>query len=92
MRRSEQRRLYTSGRRLVRKVLALAILAASITACSKTKEGDLEVEKPVVGTVTDTLNIPSVDVTTDTMQVTVPNVEVKKDTATIKVPKVEIKR
>jgi hypothetical protein len=76
----------------VRKVLALAILAASITACSKTKEGDLEVEKPVVGTVTDTLNVPSVDVTTDTAQVTVPDIDVNKDTANIKVPKVEVKK
>ena len=76
----------------MRKVLALAILAASITACSKTKEGDLEVEKPVVGTVTDTLNVPSVDVTTDTAKVTVPDIDVNKDTANIKVPKVEVKR
>ena len=65
----------------MRKVLALAILAASITACSKTKEGDLEVEKPVVGTVTDTLNVPSVDVTTDTAKVTVPDIDINKDTA-----------
>ena len=56
----------------------MAILAVSITACSKTKEGDLEVEKPVVGTVTDTLNVPSVEVTTDSMMVKVPKVEVKK--------------
>ena len=76
----------------MRKLLALAILAGSITACSKTKEGDLEVEKPVVGTVTDTLNIPSVDVTTDSATVAVPKVEVKKDSATIKVPKIEIKK
>ncbi len=66
------------GRRHVRKLLAMAILAASITACSKTKEGDLEVEKPVIGTVTDTLNVPSVDITTDSMMVKVPKVEVKK--------------
>ena len=76
----------------MRKILALAILAASITACSKTKDGDLEVEKPVVGTVTDTLNVPSVDVTTDTAKVMVPDIDVKKDTANIKVPKVEVKR
>ena len=76
----------------MRKVLALAILAASITACSKTKEGDLEVEKPVVGTVTDTLNVPSVDVTTDTAKVTVPDIDINKDTAAIKVPKVEVKK
>lgn len=92
MRRRERRNFFTPGGRLVRKILALAILAASITACSKTKEGDLEVEKPVVGTVTDTLNVPSVDVTTDTAKVTVPNVDIHKDTANIKVPKVEIKK
>ncbi len=76
----------------MRKLFALAILAASITACSKTESGDLEVEKPVVGTVTDTLNVPSVDVTTDTAKVTVPDIDINKDTATIKVPKVEVKR
>lgn len=76
----------------MRKILVLAILAASVTACSKTKEGDLEVEKPVVGTVTDTLNVPSVDVTTDTAKVTVPDIDVKKDTVGIKVPKVEVKK
>ena len=76
----------------MRKLLAMAILAASITACSKTKDGDLEVEKPVIGTVTDTLNVPSVDVTTDSMKVAVPKVEVKKDSAMIKVPKVTIKK
>jgi len=76
----------------VRKIIAMAILAASITACSKTKDGDLEVEKPVVGTVTDTLNVPSVDVTTDTAKVAVPDIDINKDTASIKVPKVEIKR
>lgn len=62
----------------MRKLLAMAILAVSITACSKTKEGDLEVEKPVVGTVTDTLNVPSVEVTTDSITVKVPKVEIKK--------------
>ena len=76
----------------MRKVLVLAILAASITACKKTSEGDLEVEKPVVGTVTDTLNVPSVDVTTDTAKVVVPDVDINKDTASIKVPKVEVKK
>ena len=61
LRRRERRNLHL-GRRLVRKLLAVAVLAVSITACSKTADGDLEVEKPVVGTVTDTMNIPSVEV------------------------------
>jgi len=76
----------------VRKLAAVAILAVSITACSKTDSGDLEVEKPVVGTVTDTLNVPSVDVTTDTTKVVTPDIDIKKDTTAIKVPKIEIKR
>lgn len=48
---------------------ALAVVAFS--ACKKTGEGEYEVEKPVVGTVTDTIHTPSVDVSTDTHQVTV---------------------
>jgi hypothetical protein len=74
----------------VRKLLAVAILAVSITACKKTDSGDLQVEKPVVGTVTDTLNVPSVSVTTDSTKVNVP--KVVTDSATIKVPKVTIKK
>ena len=74
----------------MRKLLAVAILAVSITACKKTESGDLQVEKPVVGTVTDTLNVPSVNVTTDSTKVEVP--KVVTDSATIKVPKVTIKK
>ena len=33
-------------------LIAAALLAISTTACKKTESGDLEVEKPVVGTVT----------------------------------------
>lgn len=55
----------------------LAVLCA-ITACKKTGEGKYEVEKPVVGTQTDTVNTPSVDVTKDTATVTVPKVEIHK--------------
>ena len=76
----------------MRKLLAVAILAVSITACKKTENGDLEVQKPVVGTVTDTLNVPSVNVTTDSATVAVPKVEVKKDSAHIKIPTVTVKK
>jgi hypothetical protein len=56
---------------------ALAVLCA-VTACKKTGEGTYEVEKPVVGTQTDTVKTPSVDVKKETTTVTVPKVEVKK--------------
>lgn len=80
------------GRRLVRKFAAVAAILAvvSISACKKTGEGEYQVEKPVVGTQTDTIHTPTVDVGTDTAQVTVPKVEVKKDTAAIKVPTVKV--
>jgi len=81
------------GRRLVRKfaVVAAILAVVSISACKKTGEGEYQVEKPVVGTQTDTIHTPTVDVGTDTAQVTVPKVEVKKDTASIKVPTVKVK-
>lgn len=62
----------------MRKLIGLAMLAVAVTACSKTESGDLEVEKPVVGTVTDTLNVPSVEVGTDTVSVKVPDINVKR--------------
>lgn len=55
----------------------IAVLCA-VTACKKTGEGTYEVEKPVVGTQTDTVKTPTVDVTKETTTVTVPKVEVKK--------------
>lgn len=72
--------------------LAAAVLALGATACKKTGEGQYEVQKPVVGTVTDTVHTPVVETGVDTTKVAVPKVEVKKDSATIKVPTVQIKK
>jgi hypothetical protein len=82
------------GGRLVRKLAVVAAVMAvvSISACKKTGEGEYQIEKPVVGTQTDTIHTPTIDVGTDTARVTVPNVDVRKDTAAIKVPTVKIKR
>lgn len=44
--------------------------------CRKTGEGEFEVERPVVGTTTDTVLTPTVDVGTDTMTVKVPDVDI----------------
>ena len=79
----------------MRGITIALVFGAALTACSKTSEGDLEVQKPVVGTQTDTVNLPKlpdVDVKTDTATVAVPKVEVKKDSAKIVVPKVEVKK
>jgi hypothetical protein len=76
----------------VRKLVAVAAVMAvvSLAACKKTGEGEYEVERPVVGTVTDTINTPSVDVGTKTTDVVVP--KVVRDTAKIKTPTVDIKK
>ena len=71
--------------------LTLAALV-SVTACKKTGEGEYEVQKPVIGTQTDTVHTPSVEVGTDTAKVVTPKVEVKKDTAKIVTPKITVKK
>ena len=70
-------------------VAAVAVLAAT-SACKKTGEGEYQVEKPVVGTQTDTIHTPTVDVGTQTTTVAVPKVTM--DSAKIKTPTVTVKK
>ena len=76
----------------MRKLAAVAAVMAvvSVSACKKTGPGEYEVQKPVIGTQTDTITTPTMSVGTDSAKVTVPKVEVKKDSATIKVPTVKV--
>jgi hypothetical protein len=80
------------GGRLVRKlaVVAAAMAIVSISACKKTGEGEYQVEKPVIGTQTDTIHTPTIDVGTNTTTVAVP--KIVTDSAKIKTPKVTIKK
>lgn len=73
-------------------VVAAVMAVVSISACKKTGEGEYQVERPVVGTQTDTIHTPTIEVGTDTARVTVPNVDVRKDTASITVPTVKVKK
>ncbi|OLD43443.1 MAG: hypothetical protein AUI63_07790 [Gemmatimonadetes bacterium 13_1_40CM_2_60_3] len=70
----------------MRKFAAVAAVLAvvSISACKKTGEGEYQVERPVIGTQTDTIHTPTVQVGTDTAAVKVPKVQVKTDTAKIR--------
>jgi hypothetical protein len=71
--------------------VALALAAVwTLTGCKKTGEGQYEVEKPVVGTETDTVNTPSVETGTVKDTITVPKVETEKKEVTV--PKVEVKK
>jgi len=76
----------------VRKFAAVAAILAvvSISACKKTGDGEYQIVRPVVGTQTDTIHTPTVEVGTDTAKVTVPKIQVKKDTAAVKVPTVKV--
>ncbi|MEO7216652.1 MAG: hypothetical protein ABI026_00485 [Gemmatimonadaceae bacterium] len=73
-------------------IFAAAVLALAATGCKKTGDGTYEVQKPVVGTVTDTVHTPTVETGVESKTVAVPKVEVKKDSATIKVPTITIKK
>jgi hypothetical protein len=75
----------------VRKLaFAVALTAvATLGACKKTGEGQYEVEKPVVGTQTDTVSTPSVNVGTKTDTITTPTVGTKQ--TEVKVPTVDVK-
>ena len=76
----------------MRKFAAFAAVMAivSISACKKTGEGEYQVEKPVVGTQTDTIHTPTIDVGTQTTTVAVP--KVKMDSAKIKTPTISVKK
>lgn len=71
--------------------LATAIAAVlAVSACEKTGEGEYQVEKPVVGTETDTIETPSVETGMETDTVSVPDVDVNTEEKEVKVPDVDI--
>ncbi len=72
--------------------LAVALLTLSTAACKKTGEGEYEVQKPVIGTVSDTVRTPSIEVGRDTVNVVTPDVQVRKDTSKVTVPTVKVKK
>jgi hypothetical protein len=70
--------------------LAAGIAALIVTgACKKTGEGEYQVEKPTVGTTTDTIHTPSVETGTVKDTINVPKVTTEKKEVTV--PKVEVK-
>lgn len=71
----------------MRKFVAVAIIFFVVinTSCRRTDEpGEFEVDRPTVGTTTDTIRTPTIG--TEERQVTVPDVDVNRDTATVRVP------
>jgi hypothetical protein len=79
-----------SGGLSVRNLTLAAAIAAlwATSACKKTGEGEYEVQKPTVGTTTDTVHTPSVETGTAKDTITVPKVTTEKKE--IRVPKVKV--
>ena len=72
-------------------MLAAGIAAFVLTgACRQTGEGEYEVQKPTVGTTTDTINTPSVETGTVKDTINVPKVTTEKKE--VNVPKVDVKK
>ena len=71
--------------------LAAAIAAFALTAaCEKTGEGEYQVEKPVIGTETDTVETPSVETGSVKDTISVPDVDVNTEKKEVKVPTVDV--
>jgi hypothetical protein len=71
--------------------LAAAIAAfALVSACEKTGEGEYQVEKPVIGSETDTVETPSVETGTVKDTISVPDVDVDTDKEEVNLPKVDV--
>jgi PBP1b-binding outer membrane lipoprotein LpoB len=70
----------------------LVLLAVALAGCSKNADGDLVVKTPRVETQTDTLKMPTITTSKDTITTVTPTIEVKKETTTVTVPKVRVTR
>jgi outer membrane protein assembly factor BamE (lipoprotein component of BamABCDE complex) len=77
---------------VVRKLTAVLALAALVATagCKKTGEGEYQVEKPVVGTKTDTIHTPTVEVGTTKDTINVPKVSTEKKEVTV--PTVDVNK
>ena len=76
----------------MRKLTLTAGIAALVVtgACKKTGQGEYEVQKPTVGTTTDTVHTPTVETGTVKDTVDVPKVTTEKKEVTV--PKVDVKK
>ncbi len=71
--------------------LAAALAAFALTsACEKTGEGEYEVQKPVIGSETDTVETPSVETGSVKDTISVPDVDVNTEKKEVTVPKVDV--
>jgi hypothetical protein len=72
-------------------ILAAAIAAFVLTSgCKKSGEGEYQVDKPVIGTETDTVETPSVETGSVKDTISVPDVDVNTEKKEVDLPKVDV--
>ena len=72
-------------------MLGIAVLSLSTVACKKTGEGEYEVQKPVIGTQTDTVHTPTVGMQKDTLNVITPKISAETSKVVVNQPVVKKK-
>ena len=70
----------------------IVLLAGALAGCSKNADGDMVVKTPRIESQTDTVKMPVVTTSKDTITTVTPTIEVKKETTTMTVPKVTVTR
>ena len=71
--------------------LAAAFAAFVLTSgCEKTGEGEYEVQKPVIGSETDTVETPSVETGSVKDTISVPDVDVNTEKKEVDLPSVDV--
>ncbi|MBA2684178.1 MAG: hypothetical protein H0U66_06795 [Gemmatimonadaceae bacterium] len=67
-------------------LVVLVVLAGALAGCSKNADGDMVIQTPRMETHTDTVKMPRLEMSKDTIVTITPTVVVKKETSVVVVP------
>jgi hypothetical protein len=73
-------------------LVVLVLVAGALAGCKKADNGDVVVQTPRVTSESDTVKMPVVETSKDTVTAVTPKVEVKRETTSVTVPKVTVKK
>ncbi|HEV7706289.1 MAG TPA: hypothetical protein VGO46_18465 [Gemmatimonadaceae bacterium] len=73
-------------------LVLLVVISGALAGCSKNADGDMVIQTPRVESHTDTVKMPHVQMSKDTIVTVTPSVVVKKETSMVTVPHVSVKR
>ena len=73
-------------------LVVLVMLVGALAGCSKNADGDMVIQTPRVESHTDTVKMPRLEMSKDTIVTITPTVVVKKETSMVTVPHVSVTR